>query len=364
MIRKSTAIILFLATVSFVFPLFAGAQAEPAKARIVDVVSTKEVAVEGLGITSVEQVVTVFFIDGPHSGSQKTFVQDKFQVEEGETVFVQESSEGQFQLVEKDRTQMIAYIVALFVALVLLLNGRQGIRSLVGLAGSLVVIVFVMLPLVIRGVNPLLVSISVGAAILATVIFLSHGYNKGSYIALAGTMGAILCAGLLSLAVSYWMRLTGLGSDEALSATVVTGGIIDFSELLLAGIIVGMLGVLDDIAVTQVAVVGEIKRANALLPVREVFGRALRVGKEHVSALVNTLVLAYTGASFPLLILLYSSGVRLDMLVSQEIVAAEIVRTLVGSIGLIIAVPLTTYLAARYLTNEDHVHSTHHGHPH
>jgi uncharacterized membrane protein len=221
-----------------------------------------------------------------------------------------------------------------------------------------------MLPLIIKGFNPLFVSIIVGALILSAVLFLSHGYNQGSLIALCGTLGAILCAGLLSLGVSIWMKLTGLGSDEALNAMIVTGGSIDFSELLLAGIIIGMLGVLDDIAITQVAVVSEIKKANSSLATKEVFARALRVGKEHVSALVNTLILAYTGASFPLLILLYKSGIRFDMLISQEIVSVEIVRTLVGSIGLIIAVPLTTYLAARFLksnqTVTSHCSHTHH----
>src|SRR5690606_24786239 len=120
--------------------------------------------------------------------------------------------------------------------------------------------------------------------------------------------------------------------------------------------------------ITQVSVVAEIKKANPKLPFTEIFRRALRVGKEHINALVNTLVLAYTGASFSLLILLYNSGTRLDLLLSQEIVSAEIVRVLVGSIGLIIAVALTTYLATRYITGEDagegHSHGHAHGHSH
>jgi uncharacterized membrane protein len=361
MIKKFTGLV-FLAL--FMLPLIASAQSEASKAKVIDVISSEEVQVEGLNISSTRQTITVLFIDGPNTGKQETFMQDKFPVEEGETIFVQETQEGQFQILEKDRTEMILYVFGLFVLLILILNGKQGMKSILGLAISFAVIIFVMLPLVIRGFNPLLISIVIGAAILSAVLFLSHGYNRGSVIALVGTLGAIICAGLLSLGASYWMKLTGLGSDEALNAMIVTKGVINFSDLLLAGIIVGMLGVLDDIAITQVAVVGEIKRANAQLPVREIFVRALRVGKEHVSALVNTLVLAYTGASFPLLILLYSSGVRFDMLISQEIVSAEIVRTLVGSIGLIIAVPLTTYLAAKYLSNDDHVPDAHHGHSH
>lgn len=365
MAKKFTGMLLVLLCA---IPVLVSAQGEAYKARVEDVITSETQEIEGFGVSSVRQTITVLFLDGPHANSRQTFSQDKFEVEEGEVIFVQESTEGNFQILEKDRVPMILWIVALFVALILMLNGKQGLKSLLGLALSFAVIVFVMLPLVVRGISPLLVSVVVGAAILSAVLFLSHGFNRGSVIALGGTLGAIVCAGLLSLGASVWMRLTGLGSDEALNALIVTGGLINFSDLLLAGIIVGMLGVLDDIAITQVAVVGEIKRANPSLSNREVFVRALRVGKEHVSALVNTLVLAYTGASFPLLILLYKSGVRFDMLISQEVVASEIVRTLIGSIGLIIAVPLTTWLAARYLSKDDHTHDGHahhhHGHSH
>lgn len=360
MFYKIVVVILMFVTV----PFFVHAQEDIVKVRIVDVISTEQEQLEGFDFDITVQSIEVLFLEGERAGTRAIFSQDKFEVREGEVVFVREVVEGQFQILEKDRTPMIFYILALFALVVFALNGKQGIRSMLGLALSFVVIIFVMLPLVIRGINPLLVSVGVGAIILSVVLFLSHGFKRGSVIALLGTLGAIVCAGLLSLAVSYWMRLTGLGDDESLNALVATGGVVDFADLLLAGIIIGMLGVLDDIAITQVAVVSEIKRANPSLSVHEIFGRALRVGKEHVSALVNTLVLAYTGASFPLLILLYQSGIRFDMLISQEIVSAEIVRTLVGSIGLIIAVPLTTLLAAKYLSSTDTIesHCNHHHH--
>lgn len=357
MIKKFTGLFFAL----LLMPCISFAQENISKSKVIDVISTESSQLEGFDISTTRQTITTEFLDGSKEGERVTFSQDKFIVEEGETVFVQESTPGQYQVLEKDRTEMIAYIFALFALLIVLLNGKQGVKSILGLALSFAIIIFVMLPLVIQGYNPLVISIVVGGIILSSVLYLSHGFNRGSTIALAGTLGAILFAGLLSLFVSYWMRLTGLGDDEALNALIVTKGAVNFAELLLAGIIIGMLGVLDDIAITQVAVVKEIKSADPNLSSKEVFVRALRVGKEHVSALVNTLVLAYTGASFPLLILLYESGARLDMLISQEVVSAEIIRTLVGSIGLIIAVPLTTFLAARYLKKDDKVasHCTH-----
>lgn len=347
-----------------VFPLISSASEEIYKAEVEDIISTEISKLEGFDIDTINQIITITLLEGPNQNTQITFSQDKFNLEKGEIIFVRHTEENTYQILEKDRTTMIWFLVGLFALFVFILNGIQGIRSLLGLVISFVLILGVLLPLVLYGLNPLVVSIVMGGIILATVLFLSHGYNHGSIIALCGTTGAIIFAGLLSLGVSLWMKLTGLGDDEATSALIATGGIVNFADLLLAGIIIGMLGVLDDIAITQVAVVSEIKKANPTLSIIELFTRGLRVGKEHVSALVNTLVLAYVGASFPLLILLYKSGTRLDMLLSQEIVTTEIVRIIVGSIGLIIAVPLTTYLAARFLKKEDTIesHCAHHTH--
>lgn len=350
--------------VIFFIPYICSAQTDIFKAKVLDIISQQESQLEGLNISVTEQTVSILLLEGPSSGKEFLSTQNKFKVEQDEYVFVQQTEDQTFQIVEKDRTQMILYTVLFFIFLILLLNGFQGLKSIMGLLISFIVIIFVMLPLIIKGFDPLLVSIVIGTVILSSVLFLSHGYNRGSIVALCGTLGAIICAGLLSVGVSIWMKLTGLGSDESLNAMIVTGGTVNFADLLLGGIIIGMLGVLDDIAITQVAVVSEIKKANPLLSIKQIFTRSLRVGKEHVSALVNTLILAYTGASFPLLILLYKSNVRFDMLISQEIVSAEIIRTLVGSIGLILAVPFTTYLAAKFLTNTDHADSscahTHH----
>ncbi len=355
--------VIFILLIVFI-PTTIRATGDIYKAQVQDVLLSENVLLEGFEISTIRQTITFTLLEGPNKGKNITFTQDKFEITKGEIIFVEQIEGDRYQVLEKNRMFMIWSIITLFVFLVLLLNGLQGFKSIIGLGISFVLIIFVLLPLVLKGFNPLLVSVLIGGVILSLVLFLSHGYNKGSIIALIGTTGAIVCAGVLSLIVSSWMKLTGLGDDEAVSALMVTGGIVNFSELLLAGIIIGMLGVLDDIAITQVAVVSEIKKANPALSLFELFTRALRVGKEHVSALVNTLVLAYTGASFPLLILLYTSGIRIDMLLSQEIVVAEIVRTIVGSIGLIIAVPLTTYLAARFLKQEDHIEShcahTHH----
>ena len=164
MIKKLTYLILLAC---MFIPTFAHAQSEASKAKVIDVITSEQVELEGLSITTTVQTINVLFVDGPHAGTQKTFVQDKFVVEEGETVFVQETEDGKFQLLEKDRTQMILWTLALFLALIVLHTGKQGVKSILGLALSFAVIIFIMLPLVLKGFNPLIVSVFVGAAVLS-----------------------------------------------------------------------------------------------------------------------------------------------------------------------------------------------------
>lgn len=140
-----------------------------------------------------------------------------------------------------------------------------------------------------------------------------------------------------------------------------TGGTLDFQGLLLGAIIIGVLGVLDDIAVTQVSVVGELKSANSNLSKKDLYLKAIKVGKDHTSSLVNTLVLAYTSVSLPLLLLISQSDTSILKIINSEVFSTEIVRTIVGSIGLILTVPITTFLAVMFIKpNEISMHQGHH----
>jgi uncharacterized membrane protein len=228
---------------------------------------------------------------------------------------------------------------------------------------SIVAVVFVLLPLLLRGWPPVSVSIAVTALVLLVAIFVTHGVTRNAAIAYAGTLGAVCIAGALSLIAMAAANLTGLGADEAVLLNAVSESAIDVRGLLLAGILIGMVGVLDDIAITQVAVVSEL-RATGTHGARELFRRAMRVGREHVGALVNTLVLAYVGASLPLLLLLYEAQAPLAMVLSQEVIVTEVIRAILGSIGLIAAVPLTTFIAVRYARAASDTSAHHRAHIH
>ncbi len=246
----------------------------------------------------------------------------------------------------------------------ILFGGFQGVRSLCALLGSFFAIFYVLLPGILGGANPILLSVVVAAGILFAAIFFTHGFNRESLVAYGGTMIAVFLTSVFALFAVYSTDLTGFASDASTYLNFNTGGTLDFTALLLGAIIIGVLGVLDDISVTQAAVVTELYRSNPSLTKREVYLRALRVGREHVGALVNTLILAYTGAALPLLLHASITATGLVSAINTELFATEIVRMIVGSIGLILAVPIVTFLATLYLKGytPKHDHSHSHGH--
>jgi len=182
--------------------------------------------------------------------------------------------------------------------------------------------------------------------IIPITFYLSHGFNKKTTVAVGGTVIALIITGILAGIFVEAAKLTGFASEEAGFLQVAKQGLVNIKGLLLAGIIIGVLGVLDDVTVSQSAIVFQLKQANAKIKAGELYKRAMDVGKDHISSMVNTLVLVYTGAALPLLLLFIDNPHPFSEVVNYEIIADEIVRTLVGSIGLVLAVPITTLIAS------------------
>jgi uncharacterized membrane protein len=210
--------------------------------------------------------------------------------------------------------------------------------------------------------------VGIAGAVLALVLFGTHGFSPRVWIAFGGTFSAVVVTGIIAYFASDAMRLTGFGSDASVYLNFATDGDLDLAGLLLGGIIIGILGVLDDISITQASVVQELKAANANFTFHELYSRASRVGKYHLGSIVNTLALAYVGVSLPLILLYSKTESSLGLILNQEVVAGELLRIVVGSIGLVLAVPATTAVAAWYFQNtkveedEDLVHCGHHHH--
>ena len=330
---------------------------ETVRAEVVTIEEEFERPITGTDATATVQKLLIRLLEGERAGDVVALDNDLVRLREGDRIIVNrlQAIDGFEWFAFKD-TERRAHLVGIFillVGLVLWFAGKKGIRALVSLGLSLLAIFFVLVPALLAGYNPAWVSLGVSIIVLALILFLTHGINPRSAIAFAGTVSAIFITCAIA---AYWvtaMRLTGFGSDASVFLNFQTGGALDFSGLLLGSMIIGLLGVLDDVSITQTSVVQELRAANNALGFKELYQRAIRVGRDHVGSLVNTLALAYVGAALPIVLLFSAGNSSLMMSLNQEIVAAEILRIIIGSIGLILAVPITTAMAAWYFKDKD-----------
>jgi uncharacterized membrane protein len=244
------------------------------------------------------------------------------------------------------RKTPLLWLFALFIFLTIVIGGKRGIFSVLGMAISFVVIFFFVLPQILKGQDPILIAILSSIIIIPVTFYLSHGYNKKTTVAVIGTISALIITGFLAKYFVDATYLTGLASEEATFLESAKQGTVELKGLLLAGIIIGALGVLDDITISQAAIVFQLKSASPRIGIKELFLRAMDIGQDHIASMVNTLVLIYTGAALPLLLLFINNSLPFSAVINFEMISEEIVRTLVVSIGLILSVPLVTLLAA------------------
>lgn len=281
----------------------------------------------------------------PSSPSQPTF-------EQSEEVVLAATPGGppgfEYQFADRERRGVLWWAALAFAAAVLLLGRWRGLAALTGLALSVAVILWLVLPGILNGTEPVLVALVGASAIAFAALYLTHGFRPLTDVAILGTLSALVLTALLSGLVLAAARISGFSTEEAIFLSFFEG--VDIRGLVLAGTVLGAAGALDDVTVTQASAVTEIHRADPSLGRPELFKRGLAVGRDHIAATVNTLLLAYAGASLPLLVLFVISGQALGVVANSETVAVEIIRTLVGSIGLVAAVPVTTWLAARTVT--------------
>lgn len=267
----------------------------------------------------------------------------------GEQVFLSVVDQGDgttsYNFYDRDRGVLIVGVTLIFALAVVGLGRLRGLAALAGLALSLLVLLGFIVPAIIAGKDAVLVALVGGSAIALIALYLAHGYTPLTHVSAIGAFGALALTAGLSWLVLELARFTGLASEESFYLLSLPS--IDLSGLLLAGIVLGAIGALDDVTVTQASAVWELQQANPGMGRRRLFESGLRIGRDHIASTVNTLLLAYAGAAMPLVILFSLSALPIGVVASSEVVAIEIVRTLVGSIGLVAAVPITTWLAAR-----------------
>ena len=244
------------------------------------------------------------------------------------------------------RTNTLLWIFLLFALVTILIGTLRGALALVGLLVTVAILFGFIIPQIAGGSDPVITTVLGGIVILAVNMHLTHGLNRKTFMAFIGTVIGLGLVVIFSEAFVYFAGLSGMASEESALLFLTSESIMIPSGVLLAGIILGAVGVLDDIAVTQVETVTEIKAADPSLTNRDLFTRAMRVGRHHIASVVNTLVLAYAGVALPLFLLFYITP-DMDILrfVNEELIAEEIIRTIAGTMGLVLLVPIATWLA-------------------
>ncbi|GAA1921275.1 YibE/F family protein [Streptomyces sodiiphilus] len=322
------------------------------------VTEVTEVPCEDIGVQVREgaegpcEHATVEVTSGPHTGRtfQEVVTPDATQrYSPGQDVVVAYAPDApeelQYSVTDVKRTVPIVLLAIVFALAVVAVGRMRGLLALVGLVSSFAILTMFILPAILHGSNPLLVAVIGGSAIMLVTLYLCHGFTARTSVAVLGTLISLVLIGLLGSWFIDWAHLTGNTNDQTGLVHGLYPGI-EIRGLLLAGILIGSLGVLDDVTVTQTSAVWELKQADPRASWLTIYRSGMRIGRDHIASVVNTLVLAYAGAALPLLLLFTIAQSDVGTVAFSELVAEEIVRTLVGSIGLVASVPVTTLLAA------------------
>jgi uncharacterized membrane protein len=302
------------------------------------------------------QLIAAVFRTGPYRGRTVRLINElngypsdiRYRV--GHQILIQEAGNGasrQFAIAGPARADSLYALAVLFALGVVLLAGWQGIRSMVSLGLTLMAIFYLLVPAVLRGVDPVKVTLILASLATVLTIFLVGGINRKTVAAVIGTVSGVLTAGYLAWYFAEAALLTGY-SDESAQMLGYTANTVNFKGLLFSGIIMGALGAIMDIAVSTASTINELKQSNPQIGFPELIGGGFRVGRDAVGTMVNTLVLAYVGGSFPLLMLYQMYQTPFGQIVNSDATASEIVRMLAGSIGLLAAVPATVVSAALF----------------
>jgi len=327
---------------------------ETLEGRVIEVISKDQRTVGGQ--EQPVQRVQVEITKGSHKGQtveiehgSMTLMTESRLVSVGDRVLVEHSrgpAGEHFYISDFIRLPALLALSLVFAIATIIVGRQVGLRSLISMGLSVLIIALFILPRLSNGQNPMLVCTAGSLLLITPSLYLIYGWNYKTHSALLGLAIGLLLTNLLAMLFVRWGHLTGFSSDDAAFLVVSAQTRIDMRGLALGGIIIGTVGVLDDVTVGQASTTFELKKANPALDWRQLFRHGMAVGRDHIASMVNTLMLAYFGAALPLFLLLTASNASLVQALNREFLAQEIIRTLVGSLGLILAVPITSLVAS------------------
>lgn len=338
------------------------------KARVLEAETLPANLIEGTEVITERQRLTAEILEGEEDGRIVTFENDYTQLEEGDVFYLRHTvsaTDGTETWSASDpyRISTLVVLTAIFLLLLFAFGGIQGIRGLASLVGSVVLIFYVLIPNIYAGSSPILVSIGVASLIILVGSYVTHGFTRTTTAAMFGMLATVVITGIGTYFAISFGQLSGFSSEANVYLNFATAGRIDMIGLLFGAIIIGLLGVLYDGAIGQAVAVEELFLASSNYTPSQVFWRAMRIGREHIGALVNTLAIAYVGTALPLLLLFQQSTSDIIYILNGELFATEIIRILMGSIGLVLAIPVTTLVAVWMLRDVKESSGTH-GHSH
>ncbi len=328
---------------------------ETVKAQVLEILSQEVRNIPGTETSHDFQKIKAKILEGDQKGQEITVDNDYLSLKVDEIFYLRHETDGldgreMYAVSEPYRLPALYGFISLFVFCVIVFGGWQGLRGLIALAASFVFIFYLLFPGIMHGYSPILVSIGVSSLIIVLGSYVTHGFNRTTTSAVIGMVTTILFTGALAYYAVDVTRLSGFSSEESVYLNFGTNGTIDFVGLLLGGILIGLLGVLYDAAISQAIAIEELHKIGPHLSRAFIFKRALRIGREHIGALVNTLAIAYVGASLPLLLLFYATtDSSFSLNLNRELFATEVIRTMIGSIGLVLAVPITSLISVLML---------------
>lgn len=297
--------------------------------------------------------MTLLLRDGPRADQEIDVPLDtNFEARVGETVVVlDQQSQADLFAFTSWRIPAAIIICAFFFGVVALIGRRRGVMSVLGLVVSIGIVAFYIIPAILGGANAFIVMVSGAFMIAVASIMIAHGWNRRTVVSVVTVMVILLFVVALSYLAVWFTSLSGI-ADETSNMVSQTYRGIDMRGLFAGALTIATLGILDDVVTSQVAVIDELKKANRSLGIMQLYRRGINVGREHIAALINTLALAYIGVSLPTILLSvgdrgYDSWL---LFFNSEYVVQEIVRTVVSSTALVVAVPLSTFLAALLLS--------------
>lgn len=334
------------------------AQSPPPQETLEGVVKTiySEESINQFGMDRLVQKVSVYITKGSKKNqtiridTANTPTANTPEYKEGDRVIVLYTKGPQghniYYISDYVRRTPLLILTAIFLLLTIFVGRIRGIFSIVGMAASFLIIFLFIIPEILKGSDPVFIAILGSVFIIPITFYLSHGINRKSTVAVVSTLISLIITGLLAQFFITFTKLTGFAQEEAAFVQALNPGYFNMQGLLLAGIIIGVSGILDDTTISQSSLIEKLHQTNNSLSFKDLFKKGMDVGRDHIASLVNTLILVYAGASLPLMILFVNNPHPFSEVVNYEIIASEIVRTLVGSIGLIASVPITTLLAS------------------